>query len=124
MKRDMELIRKILMQLEEATTHDVPIQLDIEDYQPEEINYNVGTAWKGGLIELYGKPTSSHNSATHYLPKSLTWEGHEFLDTSRNESAWKRMLNTIKEKGGGLAFEIVKALLIQYVKEEFNISNH
>jgi len=124
MKRDMEIIRKILMQLEEAPTHDVPVQLNIEGYRPEEINYNVGIAWKGGLIELYGKPISSLNSDTRYLPKSLTWEGHEFLDASRNENAWKRMLNTIKEKGGGLAFEIVKALLIQYVKEEFSISSH
>lgn len=123
MKRDMELIRKILFQLEGATTYDLPVELDIEGYKPEDINYNLGLIWQAGLIEIYGKPISDLNSPTRYLPTSLTWQGHEFLDASRNEKAWKRVLKTIREKGGGLTFEIVKALLIQYAKEEFNILN-
>ena len=124
MKRDMELIRKILMQLEDSPTHNLPVQLSIEGYIPEEINYNVGIAWKGGLIEIYDKPISTLNSTTRYLLKCLTWEDHDFLDASRNDNVWKRVLKVGKEKGGGLAFEIIKALLIQYAKEEFNILPH
>lgn len=124
MKRNMELIREILFQLEDATTYDLPVELNIEGYKPEEINYNLGIIWQSGLIEIYGKPLSDLNSPTRYLPTSLTWQGHEFLDASRNEKAWKRVLKTIREKGGSLTFEITKALLIQYAKEEFNILTH
>ena len=124
MIRNMELIRKILMQLEDSLTHDLPIQLNIEGYKLDEINYNVGVAWKGGLIEIYDKPISTLNSTTRYLPKCLTWQGHDFLDASRNDNVWKRVLKVGKEKGGGLAFDVFKALLIQYAKEEFNILPH
>lgn len=86
MKRDMELIRKILIQLEESPTHDVPVQLNIEGYSLEEINYNVGIAWKGGLIEIDDKPISTSKFTTPYLPKCLTWQGHDFLDAGRNDS--------------------------------------
>lgn len=122
MKRDLELIRKILFQLEEATTYDLPVELNIEGYKMEEINYNLGIVWQAGLIEIYGKPIRDLNSSTRYLPTNLTWQGHEFLDASRNENVWKRVAKVIKEKGGGLTFEIIKALLIQYAKEEFNVS--
>lgn len=124
MKRDMELIRKILMQLEESQTHDLPVQLNIEGYIQEEINSNVGIAWEGGLIKIYGKPIITLNSPTRYLPTCLTWEGYDFLDASRNDNVWKRVLKVAKEKGGGLAYEVFKALLIQYAKEDFNILPH
>jgi hypothetical protein len=51
-------------------------------------------------------------------------QGHEFLDASRNETVWKKTLKTINEKGGGLTFEVIKALLTQYTKEEFNLLTH
>ena len=124
MKRDMELIRKILMQLEESQTHDLPVQLDIEGYTPGEINHNVCLAWEGGLIKIYGKPIITLNSPTLYLPTRLTWEGYDFLNNSRNDNVWKKVIKVGKEKGGGLAFDVFKALLIQYAKEEFNILPH
>ena len=124
MKRDMELIRKILIQLEEATTHDIPVQIYVEGYKPEEINYNIGIVGEGGLLELFGTPVRELNSTTRYLPTRLTWEDHDFLDASRNDNVWKRVIKAGKEKGGGLAFDVFKALLIQYAKEEFNILPH
>lgn len=64
------------------------------------------------------------NSTTKYIPKSLTWQGHEFLDASRNETVWKKTLKTINKKRDGLTFEVIKALLTQYTKEEFNLLTH
>ena len=124
MKRDMELVRKILLKLEESTIHDRPVLMNIEGYKPEEVNYHIQLMWEAGLLKLFGQPVKTLSSPTRYYPNCLTWEGHEFLDASRNESVWKRTLRTIREKGSGLSFEIVKTLLIQYTKDEFNALTH
>lgn len=53
MKRDMDLFRRILLQLEaspEATGHS-RIDLDIEDRDPTEVSYHVQLLKEAGLIE-------------------------------------------------------------------------
>jgi hypothetical protein len=124
MKRDLELVRKILLKVEQIPTYDQPVELNIENYKTEEINYHVGIMWQAGLLNIFDKPIKTLNSPTRYLLTGLTWQGHEFLDASRSENAWKKAMKTIKDKGGGLTFEIVKALLIQYTKQELNISSN
>lgn len=44
---------------------------------------------------------------------NVTWAGHEFLDTARNETVWTRTKELVKEKGGSASFEVVKALATQ-----------
>ncbi|PSF33884.1 hypothetical protein C7H19_19365 [Aphanothece hegewaldii CCALA 016] len=123
MKRDMELVRKILLKIEESNTYDEPIDIEIEGYTQSSINFHVAIMKQGGLVELFGNPIATFDSSTSYFPSRLTWQGCEFLDASRNENVWQRALKTIKEKGGGVAFEVIKALLIQYAKEELSISS-
>ena len=69
--------------------------------------------FEAGLISLFDKPISTFSSPTRYLAASLTWEGHEFLEASKNETIWKKANNLIKDKGLGLGYDILKGLLIQ-----------
>ncbi len=43
----------------------------------------------------------------------LTWADHEFLEAARNETFWKKAKGTVKEKTGGLSFELLKQMLLQ-----------
>lgn len=43
------------------------------------------------------------------LALRLTWAGHEFLESVRDDSQW-RSVKTQTEKAGGLVFDVIKAV--------------
>lgn len=49
----------------------------------------------------------------------ITIEGHEFLEASKNETVWKKTIDFVKSKGGGIALEVLKQVLIQFAKDLF-----
>jgi len=114
MKRDMDLARQILLELEKQTYDMGWVDINIPRYSPEVISYHVMLLDEAGLIEA--QDLSDFNSFI-YKPKRLTWHGHEFLEASRDESRWKKAKTIMAEKAGGLSFEVVKQLLIQLTKE-------
>jgi hypothetical protein len=80
MKRDMDLVRSILLAIEKA---DTPLnELDIPGYDDDDvIVYHVGIMTQAGLIqEAEIDFRDSHTGVV------LTWAGHEFLDAARLSS--------------------------------------
>ena len=117
MKRDMELVRKILLETEAASHSPIEwIVLNIEGYDPACISYHVKIMKEAGLIDAENLTTLSH---FEWQPKSLTWEGHEFLDAVRNETVWAKTQEVVKSKGGSVSFEVLKELAIQTFKSTF-----
>jgi hypothetical protein len=113
MKRDMDLARKILMEVE---NNPEPFKwsprLNMEGYSDKEIAYHVKLLSEAGLIEAKIHPSN----AAVYMIKSLTWNGHEFLDASRDESRWVKAKSIILNKGGSLTFEILKQVLMEIMR--------
>ena len=118
MKRDMELVRRVLLEIEQSTNVDDWIDLGIEGYSPEEISYHVKILAEAGLLEAQDLTT---NDEFEWKPKSLTWKGHEFLDAARNETVWKKTTDLVKDKGGSIPFEVLKDLLIKVATTFFSV---
>lgn len=111
MKRDMDLVRKILLAVEEEKDDLEGItDFAIEDYSSAQISHHVVIMEQAGLIEAHIAPTMD---GVMYIVRRLTWEGHEFLDAARNESFWNQAKEKVVETTGGLGFEALKAFLIQ-----------
>ena len=107
MKRDWELIRKILIKLEDlGSTTSVLNPSDIEGYDQELVSYHIKLLIEAGLIE--GKCTKSLSAPLHCVAFRLTWDGHELLDQIRNRSVWNRIVEMARERGLDLSFEVVK----------------
>jgi len=51
-----------------------------------------------------------------HLPRGLAWQGHEFLEASRDDKRWKSAKDTVMSKTGGIAFDLVKEVLIEGAK--------
>ncbi|WP_338452382.1 DUF2513 domain-containing protein [Niallia oryzisoli] len=70
----MELIRKILMEIEQKESPSSWIELSYDDYSNDEINYHVKLLSEARLIvaDFY---IGGHST------QRLTWEGHEFLES-------------------------------------------
>ncbi|NLG39121.1 MAG: DUF2513 domain-containing protein [Fibrobacter sp.] len=107
MKRDMDLVRLILFEVEKNEKWDEWKDIKIEGYSQEEIYYHIMLLNEAGLIEA-----KILCDGGKWVPYRLTWNGHEFLDASRNETVWKKVKGIMANKGGSFAFEVVKSLVI------------
>lgn len=120
MKRDVNLVRKILFALEAIESYDDPVKDLLEEESRESISYHVLIMTEGGLIESI-EQTKTFNSRACFYATRLTWEGHEFLDASRNDNIWNKALSEIGTKGGSFTLDIVKGLLLFYAKKQLGI---
>lgn len=115
MKRDMELVRKILLAVEEAEDIEGGIQPEIEGYSDAQVTYHSGLLYNAGLITAMD---ASSMDGPAYIITGLTWEGHDFLEAARNETVWKKAKEIIKNKGGGMTLDILKQLLMKLLSEQ------
>ncbi|WP_404443478.1 DUF2513 domain-containing protein [Sutcliffiella horikoshii] len=116
MKRDMELIRTILISIEENNSQMGWIDLDIPEYEDDMISYHVELLNNAGFIEAVDL---SSMDGYEWKPKKITWNGHEFLDSIKNDTVWNEVKEQVKEKGGNISFEVLKALALQVSSKLF-----
>jgi len=108
MKRDMELIRKILMVIEEQyVSHPIP-NLVIEGYDRENIAYHCNLLHDAGIIDDFEQNLDLSGRIVLYHVGSLTWEGHEFLDKIRDDKIWSKTREVMISKGIPFIFDAVK----------------
>jgi hypothetical protein len=115
MKRDMDLARQILMDIEGRKYTDQPFKVEIPDISEDKVSYHVKILSQVGLIEA---ENFSKQGRSRWRAVSLTWEGHDFLDAARSESHWKKAKDMIREKGSGLVFEVLKQTLVHIIKQQ------
>ncbi len=121
MKRDPDLIRKILLTLESNQNPEEVMtakRLKLDDWGEDEINYNLLLLLEAGYIK--GKDSSSDNRTIVFVTR-LTWEGHEFLDAARDDGRWEKAKSAMS-KVGGWSFEVVKPILVELAKDAIKSS--
>jgi Hypothetical protein (DUF2513) len=116
MKRDMELVRKLLAYFDEKPDDRHVANVKIEGHRPMSIKYHLILLYEAGFIA--GEPTVSTSSkrVIRVLPMRLTWEGHEFLAAARNDTIWRRTRAKISSVGGEVPSTVLKELLTQTIK--------
>lgn len=120
MKRDMDLVRGMLLAIEddvlrfgEGTDNG---GLDAPD---DVITAHLRLLEQAGLIEVMSRPISG----PIYI-RGLTWDGHDFLDAVRDPEVWKRTKDGALTVGGwtfGLMKELGVAYLKQVAKERLHL---
>ena len=87
MKRNIDLIRKILMLIEECEDYHLLHLEEIEGYEEKVICYHLDHLKKAGMISCIHFPTVLRIAKLRqYEGLGLTWTGHDFLDSIRNDS--------------------------------------
>jgi predicted transcriptional regulator len=105
----MDLIRTILLEVEERGSGKKWMKVEAPEYSPEEISYHVKLLAEAGLIE--GKNLGDKTDFL-WVPISMTWRGHEFLDAARNEKVWQGFKARLKDHAASVPFAIAEKLLI------------
>lgn len=109
MKRDMDLVRTILLALADSDESLWSTDLVTDEYSRDVIGYHFLILDEAGLIMANVK--AADNDPYYIAVASrLTWEGNDFLDAVRDESIWKRVRSTIGKITGGASFEVFKTV--------------
>lgn len=85
--------------------------LDIEGFSKDEVRYHITLLADAGYVK-------SFETAVGAYIERLTWDGHEFLDLSRDQSIWKKGTMMLHDKGIGLTVDILKPFLLSLAKEK------
>jgi hypothetical protein len=105
MKRDMDLIRAILLSVE-TEEHGFAPKIEIPDYTQEEIGYHAVLLGEAGLAVVSNITTFGAKSPQAMVIR-LTWSGHEFLDAARDKTIW----NQAKDKIGSATIQVWMTVL-------------
>lgn len=110
MKRDMNLVRQLVLVIEAGPSGFAPRNLVVDGYSNEEIGYHLFIMLEAGLIR--GADVTVHGAKSpEAIATSLTWAGHEFADAARDEDLWAKAMKLTKEKAGGVTIDLLMKLL-------------
>jgi hypothetical protein len=106
----MDLVRKILLACEREVHGFAPSQLSIEGYTEEQVGYHIYIMCQARLISGLDS-TGTGDSSPCWMATAVTWEGHEFLETSRDDKLWVKAKHAAGS-AGGMALDVLKAVLV------------
>ncbi|MHB8859327.1 MAG: DUF2513 domain-containing protein [Thermoleophilia bacterium] len=109
MKLDMDLARRILLELEENEEFMNFQPMHFDGILDEIVSYHIKMLAQAGLVEADDVSTMS---GWDWRAKSLTYAGHEFLNAARDEGNWNEAKQTILQKSGALTFGILQSILL------------
>ena len=108
MKRDLDLIRGILLAIEKSPWSQIyASSLVIDDVASEAIIYNAFLAWDAGFVEA---GTVSAPSGNNLLIRRMTFDGHDFLDMVRADEQWSTIRQMAQDSSIELTVEAVKRI--------------
>ena len=121
MKRDMDLIRKMLFAVEENPHGFAPSELHVDGYSEEQVNYHAYLMVDAGLATGF-KLTSTTSTGPEMRITALTWAGHDFLAASRNETVWRKVTSRVTSLAGDVPFSLWNELLTYGLRRLFGDS--
>lgn len=121
MKRDMDLIRELLLKLESLNIRPGAIvligghdeELAIEGRAADEIDYHLALIKEAHLIECPG--SGSMDGRISF--RRLTWSGHDFLDSVRDPKIWEKTKSSA-EAAGGFTIDLLKDIAKGFVRKQ------
>ncbi len=124
-KRDMDLLRELLVKIEENPQmdrtrefyYDTPEEMGIEGHSVEEVAYHLRLLIEAGFID---------GAVTMAVPmqaiRGLTNQGHDFLANIADDGIWQKTKSTVGQLAERLALPVVAAIAEAEFKRHFHLS--
>ncbi|MEW6303439.1 MAG: DUF2513 domain-containing protein [Verrucomicrobiota bacterium] len=110
MKRDLNLVRAILLDIEAAPAGGPITRFHYEGKEKAEILEHIQLLLDAGLVE--GEVRLDHrNCPNACLVYRMTWNGQEFVARAKNDTLWKKVLAQAEEKGLSTSMAVINGLL-------------
>lgn len=122
MKRDMELVLKILEHLEERNEISVIENLEIAGYDERIVSYHLRRMYEANLLDAEAvTSTTTQERIIRVLPFGLTWDGHEFLASMRNQTVAKKVRERLGNSLSEVPFTLVKELALALGRSQIGL---
>jgi hypothetical protein len=118
MKRDFDLIRKIMTDIESMKPFEQQQSFTYDGFDSATINQHIALLIEAGLVD--GKAHET-NQRRHVIVEDLTWAGHDFLDAMRDDNIWNKAKEHILKPGASFTFGILLDYLKMKIQEKTGI---
>ena len=111
MQRDMDLCREILLKVEAKHTGSSSV-IRIQNSDPKEqerVDYHTQILTDAGLL------TAQRGFSGGWDINGLTWEGHDFIEATRQSQTWEQT-KSATAKVGGWTFGLLKDVAVGIIK--------
>lgn len=110
MKRDLDLARQLLLEIENhGTDCSVSVLRSGPESETEEsIRYHLRLLIDAELLKEIDR------TSTGIPCVRLTHDGHELLELVRNESRWREAKWTCQDRTGGLSLKVIRGILLHW----------
>lgn len=116
MKRDMAIIREILLQCEQARSgFDLSSVCTSQD-ERDLYAYHVQLLDDGGYIIANVKRTAGGHAITVYIER-MTWAGTELLESLRNESVLKETMRRLAKTAGAFSVSLIQNIAAEELRK-------
>ena len=125
MKRDLELIRAILLEVEELPIGQFLSSIEIEGHSDEVIAEHVRLLEEVNFIEAqlaHGRSNFGALQVKAYAITRLLNDGHDFIANAKNPTIWKKTTNFIQERGGDVSLAVTKAVMAKEALQLFGLN--
>ena len=124
MKRDDELIRALMLDLEVATQM-VTGDHAVAGYGRDQVAYHLALILKAGFAEgpqpIYSSSGGDPTIPTMVLVLRLTPEAHDFIATIRDDAIWAKVKERTGKVAGGVTLAILKEVGVAVVKQHLGL---
>jgi hypothetical protein len=120
MRRDMDLIRKLALAIEDSPTGYAPRDLAVDGFTDDQIGYHLFLMLEARLIRG-AVTTSAEDESPQAIASGLTWSGHEFAAAARSDTVWNKARSMIKEKVGSVSLAVLTDFLASLAKSTLGI---
>ncbi|TGN68051.1 DUF2513 domain-containing protein [Paracoccus liaowanqingii] len=115
MKLDLDLIRDILLWIEEnqSIAHDDIHDIELPGHNDHEVAYHVARLAKAGFVDATLQRVGGTDPGEIFLLYSIhaiEWPGHDLLEHLRDKTAMERAKGLLKAAGVKTLTELFKAL--------------
>jgi hypothetical protein len=121
MKRDLDLVRSLLQWMEaQEGGRNVGWKIEIEGYTDEQIGFHAHLMAQAGLIQA-ADATYMESHTPIAKPISITWQGYEFLEASKDNTLWAKAKKHVIAPAGGVAFSVLSEWLKAEAKRRLSL---
>lgn len=110
MTRDDDLIRKLMLILEQANSY-VNDNLVVEGYTRDQVAYHLGLLVRAGYAEgpqpRYSSSGSDPTIPLAVVVNRLSPAGHDFIAALRDDTVWAKVKERLAKVGGSASLDVI-----------------
>ena len=120
MHRDLELLRKIVLKIEDSESSRAPETLVFDGYTGNQVLYHSWLLLDAGLVTGH-EATHINSTGKEALITGLTSKGHDFAEMARSDAVWNKAIQKVKEVSQAVTIEMFTQLLKNEVKSALKL---